>query len=271
MPTTTTTAAARATILGAPPRRIVALADSTGVTRDLTSTAFSDLDRGRRLELGLSERKLAAVTVRRRAVVRGIEVGPKHKTLTLRDVHGHAGAPSVQVHQLLTSADRGAPQLGPVTSAEHLDHTVAKLGALLYDVDRLPLPVEALAATLDQTPAARDELDRRLRPVGLLMHRLNNPAKLWRVLDAVTHDTLRATWRGHPAPCGSTSARAQMLHRVRTGQRLKTMRNDQQVTAAELTNAGIFTRTRSGGVELSADVRYSLLLDEEPTPDETAS
>jgi transcriptional regulator with XRE-family HTH domain len=241
----------------------------------VNSLLDADLVRARRLELGLSERKLAALLGVSQTIVRGIEAGTNHKDLTLGDVQRLAGALSVEVHQLLTPADAdAAAPAGPVTHTTHLDHAVTQLGALLYDIDRL-LPVEALAATLgltlDQTHEALDELDRRLRPAGLLVHRLNNTVKLWRTLDAVTRSTLQYTWRGHLARRGLDVGQAQLLHQVRTGRRVKTMRNDQQVTAAELTNAGIFTRTRSGGVELSPEVRYSLLLDEEPAPEETAT
>jgi hypothetical protein len=43
----TTAAAARATLLGAPPRRLIAVADTTGVTRHLTTRRFTDLSQGR--------------------------------------------------------------------------------------------------------------------------------------------------------------------------------------------------------------------------------
>ena len=82
-----------------------------------------------------------------------------------------------------------------------------------------------------------------------------------------THgETLRTLWRAHLGRRGLDLGQVHTLHQVRSGRRTKTLTNDQQVTVNELTNAGLLTRTPSGGAELSADVRYSLLLDEPALP-----
>lgn len=230
------------------------------------------LIRGRRLELGLSERKLSAVTGLGQAVVRGIEAATNHKDLTLGELQRLADALSLDLTQLLspTAAQNTPP--GPASHGKHLDHAVAEMGALLHDIDRL-IPVESLAETLrrtlEQTHAVLNELDRRLHPVGLRLHRLGNSVKVTSDTDAVTVETLRRSWRAHLGRRGLDTGQAQLVHQVRTGRRTKTLTNDQQVRTAQLTNAGILDRTSSGGAQLSADVRYSLLLDEELALEET--
>lgn len=156
--------------------------------------------RARRLEVGISERKLAALTGLGQAVIRGIEPGISGD-LTLRDLDRVAHALSMDTLDLLaTDAPAGPPVAGPATLVEHLDHYVGIVGALLYDIDRL-IPVESLALTiglsLEETHRVIGELDRRARTVGLLVHRLGNSVKLARPQGAVPHDFLRSAWRAH--------------------------------------------------------------------------
>lgn len=232
----------------------------------MTTLLNTDLIRDRRLELGLSERKLAAVTGLGQAVIRGLEAGTNHKDLTLGDLHRLADALALDAQHLLAATSATEAAAGPATRDAHLDQHVTQVGALLFDVDRL-IPVESLALTtgltLDQTHEVLAELDRRLRAVGLLLHRLNNAVKIWRTSDAVSRETLQATWRAHLARRGLDIGQVTLLQQVRRGRRSKTLTNDQQVTAAQLVNAGILDRTSAGGVDLSADVRYSLLLDDQ--------
>jgi hypothetical protein len=138
------------------------------------------------------------------------------------------------------------------------------MGALVHEIDRL-VSVESLAETLDytleQTHAVLDELDRRLGPVGLRLHRLGNTVKVIGAADAVTTEVLRRSWRAQLGRRGLNIRQAQLVHQVRTGRRTKTLTNYQQMRTAQITNAGLLDRTSSGGAELSQDVRYSLLLD----------
>lgn len=231
----------------------------------MTMLLNAALIRDRRLELGLSSRKLAAITGLGQAVVRGLEAGTNHKDLTFGDLHRLADTLAVEPGELLApSSPAPEPVAGPPRHGEHLDQHVAQIGALLFEVDRL-IPVESVATTtgltLDQTHEVLDELDRRLRRLGLLLHRLGNAVKIWRTIDAVSRNTLQTTWRTHLARRGLDIGQVQLLHQAHRGRRHKTLTNDQQVTAAQLVNAGILDRTNAGGVELSADVRYSLLLD----------
>ena len=231
----------------------------------MTTLLNAALVRARRLQLGLSERQLSAVTGLGQSVIRSVEAGTNHKDLTLGDLTRLADALAVDPPQLLTSqTTRPDPAAGEddedVSAAE-----LARLGALLYDVDRL-VPVESLAVTtgltLQRTHNVLAALDARLRPIGLRVHTLQNNVRVTPDLDAVDAATLRHTWRAHLGRRGLDIGQVHTLQQVRNGRRSKTLTNDQQVKVSQLTNAGLLTRTTSGGAELSDDVRYSLLLDE---------
>lgn len=119
---------------------------------------------------------------------------------------------------------------------------------------------QALGLSLDQTEAVLNELDRRLPPLGLLVHRLTNTVKIWPRPDAVRQETLEFSWRAHLARQCLDIGQAHLLHTTLTGRRTKTLTNHEQVTTNELVNAGILTRAPGGGVGLAYDVRYSVML-----------
>lgn len=235
----------------------------------MTTLLDSDLIRARRLELGLSERTVAKHlgVGASQSVLRGIEAGTNHEDLPLGDLNRLADILGLELHQLLTPpGNQAAESAGPPTREEWLGHTVAQIGALLYDVDQL-IPIEALTSTtghtLEQIQDVLDELDADLRQVGLMVHRLANSVKISRTIDAVSRDTLQRTWRQHVARRGLDIGQVFLLHQTYTGRRSKTLSND-QVTMNQLVNTGILHRTASGGTDLSPDVRFSLLLDDEP-------
>ena len=238
----------------------------------------SDLIRARRLELGLSERTVAKHlgVGASQSVLRGLEAGTNHKDLALGDLKRLADVLGLQLHQLLAPPAEKAPVFaGPPTREGWLGLAVAQVGALLYDVDHL-IPIEALASstgyTLEQIDDVIDELETHLRQVGLMVHRLGNSVKIWRTIDAVSRSTLQPTWRQHVARCGLDIGQVFLLHQTYTGRRSKTLTNDQKVTTNQLVNAGILTRTASGGAELTPDVRFSLLLNDDPeVPDDPAT
>lgn len=171
----------------------------------------------------------------------------------------------LQFEDVLTR-DRGRDSLavhGPMTHTEHLDDVVTRLGAALFEVATL-VPVESLAATLDltldQVDDAVAELDVRLAPTGLCVHRLHGATKIARRHDSATGTELREHWRGQFARRGLNQSQVRLLRRAALGKVPKTLRNHERVTAGELVNAGLLQRTRSGGVELTPDVVYSLAL-----------
>lgn len=228
--------------------------------------------RERRLELGLSERKVAALTGLSQSVVRGLEAGITGKDLQLGELNRVADALHMALTELL---DAGAPcdrtseaqhegtPAGPPTRSEFHERYVPQAGALLHEVDRL-IPVEAVALALgpnlDDTHGVLDSLHRCLHAAGLGVHRLNNSVRIRRTHGASSAGQLERSWRMHLGRRGLDIGQVRLLHQTHVGRRQKTLTNDQQVTASELVNAGILTRTPSGGVGLSDDARYSLLL-----------
>lgn len=229
------------------------------------------LVRARRLELGLSERELSAVAGLGQSVIRSLEAGTNHHDLTLGEVHRLAATLTVDVTHLLA---RDQPERDDEAGADaHTDGStdVGRVGSLLFAVNRL-MAVESLAETtgltLERTHTVLTELDLRLRTIGLRVHRLGNDVRVSADVDAADAATLQRLWRAHLARRGLDIGQVHALHQVRAGRRGKTLTNDQRVTVSQLTNAGLLTRTANGGAELSADVRYSLLLDE-PTTDQT--
>ena len=160
--------------------------------------------RARRLELNLSERQLSAITGLGQSVIRSLEAGTNHRDITLGELTRLAAALAVDVAQLLnpdhpagsTEAAEPAEKAGELDvsvgdespSADVTAADVSRVGALLHDmVDRL-IPVESLAATadltLEQTHAVLRELDSRLRPAGLRLHRLANTVRICADVDA---------------------------------------------------------------------------------------
>lgn len=220
--------------------------------------------RARRLELGLSERRMAALlgSSMSQSVVRALEAGKNHAELTLSDIARICAVLGLQLDDVLTTGrTTAAPVHGPSTKAQHLDDVTSRLGAALFEIGTL-VPIESLAATLDltldQVDAALDELHARLQPAGLCVHRLQGGAKVARRHDAVHADELRQHWRGQFARRGLDAGQVRLLRRAALGKVPKTLRNNERVTAGELVNAGLLSRTQSGGVTLTEDVRYSL-------------
>lgn len=62
---------------------------------------------------------------------------------------------------------------------------------------------------------------------------------------------------------GLNISQALMMFRVTVGQKLtKTLGNAEQVTKGTLINAGLLEHNASGGLRATADVRFSLLLED---------
>ena len=227
----------------------------------MTTLLNGALVRARRLELGLSERRMAAMLGPgfSQTVVRNLEDGTNHADLgRVCDLLG------LHLTDVLRSKDYIAQTpLGPRTRTDHLDGVVPRLSAALHELGML-VPVESLAATLDltldQVAAAIDVLDSRLEPAGRRVHRLKGAVKVVRRHDATTAAELRAHWRGQLARRGLDVAQVHLLRRAALGQVQKRLRNNERVKAGELVNAGLLQRTKSGGVALTSDVTYSLQL-----------
>ncbi len=240
----------------------------------MTTTAPPLIDhhlvRARRLELGISERKLTAMMGAgvSQTVVRGIEAGTNHADLTLGDIQRLARLLDLPMQKLLAPSrtpkteDQQAAPADPLTHAEHLDETVHKLSVILTELHR-GIPEQTLAElaelTLDGLEEALGELDARLRAVGLRLSRTRGDVVIQPAGDSVDRDTVREVWRRHLARRGINLGHANVLHRAARGEVSKNLSVDEQLRGASLVNAGILVRTASGGFALSADAAYSML------------
>ena len=198
-------------------------------------------------------------------VIRSLEAGTNHLDLTLGDLVRLGDLLTLSLPEMLAQ-----PTPAVTCSSTGRGDAAAAVGALLLNRGRLT-PVETIAeatrATISEVEATLVQLDQRLRPAGLVVHRLGNQVKIWHTGTAVAPETLQEVWRRSLARLGLNRAQATLLAAAAAGRRVKAMTKVHQVTAAELVNAGILARSASGGVELADDVRYSLLLDDPTATD----
>lgn len=225
-----------------------------------------DLVRARRLELGLSERRLTAqIGVGfSQTVLRGIEAGTNHADLTLGELQRLAALLSLPLGQLLTAPTATEPAPVPAvpsTAAEHRDRAVKLVSALLIEINRT-IPEQTLAklaeVSLSELDAVLGELDSRLRAAGLRVHRVHAGAFIRSVDGSLDRDTALVAWRRHLGRNSLNIGQAKLLHKVTRGAGLKNLGNDERVRGAALVNAGILTRTGSGGFALTEDAAFSL-------------
>jgi transcriptional regulator with XRE-family HTH domain len=231
-----------------------------------------DRIRNRRLELGLSERDVAAHCGVSTAVIRSIEAARVDADLTLGQLAKVGAVLGLDLPELLDTHALQPEQEGPAPAGP--DDDVAKLGSLLADI-RVLVPVEGLADALNwdltRTHTALERLDAALRPAGLRLHQLHHDVRIARTVTAVDAQTLEELWRIHLARRSLTITQARLLKALRDGVvPLASNKDTQKVRLPELRNAGLIAAAaaESGSTakwELTDDVRFSLLLDELPT------
>lgn len=226
----------------------------------------AQLIRERRMELGLSERKLseklgAGVS---QSVVRGIEAGTNHADLTLGDLCRLARQLDLPLGRLFTEQTRStadAPPAGPATEAEHIDKAVGLLASVLHEVDRA-VPVSTLAEltslTLDEVDSVLVELDARLASTGLRLNRVHGEISIRPANPGPSSAVVREAWRRHLARRSLDIGQARLVYRALRDDLPRTVGESERLRGASLVNAGVLERTHSGGLELSADVVLSL-------------
>lgn len=232
--------------------------------------------RTRRLELGLSERDVAAHWGVSTAVVRNVESGLVASDLSLGQLAKLAAILGLDLLELLEGGTEAEQDATPNEGAGD----AAVLGSLLADT-RVLVPIEALAEALgwdlDRTRLALDDLEARLRVTGLRVHRLHHDVRIARIVTTVDPKTLEGFWRIHLARRSITAAQARLLRLVCDGAvDLGNTKDTHKVRLPELRNAGLIEAAdaqagTAAAWEPTEAVRYSLLLDELPnTRDVTA-
>ena len=221
------------------------------------------LVRPRRAELGISVRTIASVCGVTAPIITRIESGANHFEMTLDLLYKLAGTLALDPAQLLL------PAPGSSSEASTPDDVV-QLGALLYSNERM-MPISALAEVLSwpkaRVRAAADALDARLRDCGLRLHRSSSNLGIRPGVEAVDPKAITAALRRHLARDSIGLGEARMLRRIADGDPPRVPSHHENVLIAVLLKAdlitpGVGTKGRTAPLELTPDVRYSLLLDD---------
>lgn len=229
--------------------------------------------RARRLELGLSERRLAALlgigfSV---TILRSLEAGTNDDELNLAGLRRLAATLDLRPHELLTIAheaqsNRNDQEHGPLADDEHLSATAAIAGALLVEIGR-PIPDQVLAELLDinleELQRVLSALDSTAAAVGLHLRRVHRATALVPHADVLNAEVAQEACRRHLGRSGLDRGQVFVLAKVQREELGKNLSNDTRTRAASLVNAGVLERNASGGFELSGATRFSLCLDSE--------
>lgn len=192
-------------------------------------------------------------------MVRSIESGNTSADLTLGDVRRLAGVLDLSTDALLVVGGRSAtPAMG--TGGD----LVRQVGATLRALD-VSVPVDALAAALstdlETLSGALTELAATVGVAGLEVRSADGTVQLVPAFRAAPVEALRDLTRRHLSRVELDISQANLVSRTARGERLKLTGNADRVTKGALLNAGIVETTPGGGLQLTADTTFSLLLD----------
>lgn len=197
-----------------------------------------DLIRRRRDELRVSQRQLASQIGATGAVIRGLEAGTNHTTVSVGLLDKLARALAIEPGHLFTA--RAASELeGTETD---VGDDAATLGSALTAVGT-SMPVSAVADHLgwerDRVLAAIDELARVLPRCGMQLRHVSGRLSIERAVEPVDRAQLEATVRGHLTADGLSVLEARLLHQVWTGGVPRELTNAEHVALGVLANAGL--------------------------------
>ncbi len=230
------------------------------------------LIRRRRAELGLSVREVAKHLGVSGAVVTAIEAGTNHNEVSLAHLFRLAGVLAVESTTLLTAEKAERPSAGPTETPEAEDADAATVGALLEAagvLTRLDVLCDALGWRAARLKVALDRLEERLPTVGLRLHRLHRAVRLTRASEPVPAAALAGVIRKHLNRAGMSLSEGRVLYRYVCGNRPTEPSNAEAVATGALANAALLVPAEENPNKLviADEVRFSLLLDDEPAPD----
>ena len=229
------------------------------------------LIRRRRAELGISVRAAAETIGLSGPTFTRLESGSDHGGLELGVVVRLASLLGLSLDQLIVKGQ------GAVTSAGEpagIAADVAALGAVLF-ATQTHTPVGTLCEvhgwTLARLHTAEEALKAALCHVGITLSRQNARLGLARAEGAVDQDVLQRALRKHQGRDHVSITEARLLHRIEHGDAPTQPSNTERVALGMLVNAVLITfgPSRPKGeapLILCEDVRFSLLIDEEPGP-----
>jgi transcriptional regulator with XRE-family HTH domain len=222
----------------------------------------TDLISRRRAELGLSTRESAAAVGVTAPGYAAIENGSAQADLPWAIVVHLSEAFGLRLDQLVKSAGE-APDSEP--------DDAARIGRMLHGATT-PVLIGALCDatgwTLERVQAALRELEHRLTGVGLGLRRVAIGIAV--ATDGVEDPAVAEVLRTHLARRHASVVEAGLLLAIQHGDAPTQPANHERVAIGVLVNAGLVEaeqaagRTRERALVLSEDVRFSLLLDEEP-------
>ena len=198
--------------------------------------------KARRLELGLSERELAADAGTSQVVLRSMEAGINHAELTLATLTGVAGTLGMPIVINPTApaaaGRRPSDQVGAAASAESgASEDARALGAALHEVRVMTsktLLARGLGWDLARLAAAADVLSEQLGGTGLMLQRpANGQLGVLRDRTAIAADALRRVLEAQAAePGGLRLNQAELLCEIAAGTFTERDSNAQRATLA---------------------------------------
>jgi transcriptional regulator with XRE-family HTH domain len=235
--------------------------------------------RHRRAELGISSRVLAAQCGVTPPSIAALEAGTNHNDLSVAMLVKLAKALALDPSDIILSSGV-VEAIEKADSAPHVEEPSsvdvgtdrATVGAILFTTGVLT-PLATLCEVLGWSPprleTAVDALDVHLRGAGLRVHRLALQVGVRRAVDAVDKETLAASLRRHMARDGLSLSEARILERVARRDLPHEPTKSESIAIGILLNASALVHGepavgRFPPLELTDDVRFSLLLDDVP-------
>ena len=225
-----------------------------------------DLVRRRRAELGLSLREVAESLGLSAPSYTAIENGRAQAEITISTVVRLAGVLALTVAELVPAAE--SCPASPTDDAR-------LLGGMLAAVDTT-VPIGALADLAGWSPSrlrdARGALDERLAACGMRIREVNGALGLTVGADTVGRIRVAKATRVHLARNHVSLFEASLLASIERGAMPKLLSNPERVALGVLVRGELVEAAEAAGgvrerpLNLSDDVRFSLLLDERPNP-----
>jgi transcriptional regulator with XRE-family HTH domain len=225
------------------------------VTTNVLNTEFI---KRRRVEVGLSNRALAAAVGTTLSGLRALERDASQGDLTLAFLERLAGSLGCSINDLIATPAPATPV--PVDEPD-LAADAATLGRLLYAAGVLT-PVAALSEITgwpdQRVNTALEVLGQGLPTMGLVLHRLGNRVAIKGSGD-VDGDLVAAAVRSHLNRDGLNITEMRLLRRILDGDTPPQPTNSEQVALGVLANARLIEPDGPGGWKVHLDVVFSVV------------